>query len=1780
MPEKRVVYRAAIAAFVVVSLSANVVLGLYLLSVAHAGKQDGKTSQVCEVVRSNDTPVQPVATNGISASVVLLSTNVSQKVEVEKPPSPISLWSFRHNPVGFTAELFGEIDAKRLQDFVTISPFVPLSVRLGTRWASSSSAEDSKGNGYDRYETVTTLLFTPADPKQPLVPGTTYRVTFKKGLPSTSKAYLPLVRDEMRIFTVMDARASLGLRADPEYQQWENCFIFPLNKEIDDRQDLLEFISISPKIPIRVEKVSLPWNSSCDLRVFAADNEQPFAAGAEYTVTLKQGLLAKNGEAVRPLMQDCVGHFVGPQWSDELVFATEGTFFRLNSTVWELPIESVNSDNLEVTLAKIYPNRLAEYVLARAGNQASDRWWRQSAWEEQRVDFEQTICEKKIALPLARNRKNYSSLSFEALGIPRKPGAYSLDIRDGAQRIVVLTDLALAVMRGDHEYMVNVRTLAGNAPVTNATVKLYSRKLQVLAETTTDANGFARLAYAALTDKGDEAGLIFAQCGEDATYISARDFTHGMVQKAEATRVTSLAAGMGALLFAERGICRPGESIGLFGYLREAVTLKAKGGVPLVMEVRNPSGILVSSATLTGSKAGFYQTYVKIEPSAATGEYTFELRMPGGKPGAWRSGTKTFQVGEYVPDRVKLETKFASETVKPGDSLAVKGRADYYFGAPLLWARYMVDVRESVVPFKPLEWKGFSFGTQRGKAAKGSAVRTFKAEGVLTDGTFADEIQVGLRPDAPVLPVEYRAVTTIMPSSGRSVSSTTSLLCHYRDFYLGVKDDGAHGGNRRLRVVAVTPQEKLHELNTTNYFYVLTRKDWDYRLVKKEGRTTYEWQEVRHDYKKNRLKLTSVPGAESVYDAEIPVPQDGSYELSILDGAEVVCAATTFWHDAGESGERSRNPSVMKFDLDKEKYAPGGVARVSFDALAAGEAVIMTGTATIDATFTRRVKAGRNTIELPIPATCSEGSYFAGVTVVVDDGFDGRSPKRLSGLVRLNVDQKARELKVRLETSSVARPRGSETIRITVTDAQGKPAAAEVQVWAVDRGILSLTAWKTPNVWRGFFGEANCPFLLNDTYKDLYPELRVVNGKIGGGDALSGFMVKDKSVLKAPAILKLQTVQIPATGVAEVTFDNLPDFTGSLMVSAVAADTMRAGGGSTELVMRDELSLEMDAPQAVAPGDRFNVSFTCFNHEAEGARATWSVRTKGLDLQNPQVKGGELKLAQGERALVRVPVVVRPDAVELDAAELEAVLRVGAVAVTNAVRLAARPARTVTTRMTNILVAADSKMTFTCADAGMASYVRGDVWIGSPSLALVGAIKALDEYPCHCAEQTTSRAFPYLMMDELVARGVFPASRGETTAEKINRARARLVRMQLSDGYYAMWPGWDWRWKSASLYVWHFLLEAHARGYALDPEERTVIAANLRRFVNNRYHRISDRAYATYVLALADAAFVEGAARAILTDSKSQLFDRFLAGAALVKANFAREGAEVIKKVWDGPFYACPGGDYSSLDSETRRIGLALWILNDVLPDAQVVARLSNVLLQKRCGDGSWGTTQNNAWAALGLARAAAKSGPRGKIRFVTSSGAEQILADGRSVHKSLTGGFTFTIDNQDSSPVFVSLRHLGVPRKSEDVRRGFAVTREYRTPEGHPLTSCKAGDLVVVRLSVDSRVSCDNIVLSDMLPGGFDIEDDRLATRGFNLVTVYRTVYGKDNKLDTRRIEKLGDRFIALGNVYEGKGWVEYKVRAVTPGVYAIPDVSMDAMYNPELKGLTTTTHTFEVTE
>jgi uncharacterized protein YfaS (alpha-2-macroglobulin family) len=104
-----------------------------------------------------------------------------------------------------------------------------------------------------------------------------------------------------------------------------------------------------------------------------------------------------------------------------------------------------------------------------------------------------------------------------------------------------------------------------------------------------------------------------------------------------------------------------------------------------------------------------------------------------------------------------------------------------------------------------------------------------------------------------------------------------------------------------------------------------------------------------------------------------------------------------------------------------------------------------------------------------------------------------------------------------------------------------------------------------------------------------------------------------------------------------------------------------------------------------------------------------------------------------------------------------------------------------------------------------------------------------------------------------------------------------------------------------------------------------------------------------------------------------------------------------------------------------------------------------------------------------------------------------------------------------------------------------------------------KQNDLVIVQLTLEKTYSTniDNVVITDLLPAGFEIENPRTKDiPGMDWI--------KDSDAPTA-MDVRDDRINLFVDQHSMKQVYYYAVRAVSPGVYRMGPVSDDAMYNGE---------------
>ena len=132
--------------------------------------------------------------------------------------------------------------------------------------------------------------------------------------------------------------------------------------------------------------------------------------------------------------------------------------------------------------------------------------------------------------------------------------------------------------------------------------------------------------------------------------------------------------------------------------------------------------------------------------------------------------------------------------------------------------------------------------------------------------------------------------------------------------------------------------------------------------------------------------------------------------------------------------------------------------------------------------------------------------------------------------------------------------------------------------------------------------------------------------------------------------------------------------------------------------------------------------------------------------------------------------------------------------------------------------------------------------------------------------------------------------------------------------------------------------------------------------------------------------------------------------------------------------------------------------------------------------------------------------------------------------------GFRTDIDNVKSNNISIKRRVLDIDTGKEALE-------------------FKRGGVYRVFLDIECKESVENIVLTDVLPGGFEAENPRLS----NSIETYEQ--SKPDHLEIR-----DDRVLFFSSQeYKGKFTFSYAMRAVFPGTYKQMPTEFEAMYDPE---------------
>ncbi len=407
---------------------------------------------------------------------------------------------------------------------------------------------------------------------------------------------------------------------------------------------------------------------------------------------------------------------------------------------------------------------------------------------------------------------------------------------------------------------------------------------------------------------------------------------------------------------------------------------------------------------------------------------------------------------------------------------------------------------------------------------------------------------------------------------------------------------------------------------------------------------------------------------------------------------------------------------------------------------------------------------------------------------------------------------------------------------------------------------------------------------------------------------------------------------------------------------------------------------------------------------------------------------------------------------------------------------------------------------------------------------VAGMLRWLDKYPMGCLEQTTSRAMPLLVFNDLAPQA---GIKTEDFRGRIQDAVDTVLDMQNTSGGFGLWGPSEDPDRYLSVFAMDFLFQAKQRNFIVPDEGLRRGTRFLQETSSSDSYDDTTRAYAFYVLAregkvnLSDLRY--------FTDTKgSNMRDALapaLAGAALAqvgdraRADYAFGLAKDIVMKADPTPYQRLTSEYGSLLRDTAGT-TALAAEGGAMNLLPALLQRSSSLDMSLNGT----TTQEKAW----MLRAAYNLSPQRQPLNVTLNGAATTPTDG-AVRLSptlaqLSRGMAFR--NNGNLAVWRSVSVSGAPDSPlPATASGLTVTKSVWRLDTHQqvdLATLRQNDraLIVIDGKMDNNYFRRMAVI-DLLPPGLEIETtlsgDEGKPQGINALTATDVAEARDDRYGRR---------------------------------------------------------------
>lgn len=1258
---------------------------------------------------------------------------------------------------------------------------------------------------------------------------------------------------------------------------------------------------------------------------------------------------------------------------------------------------------------------------------------------------------------------------------------------------IIASDLALTVKKGKNEsYFIAVNNIVSTEPLANTKITFYNYQQQPIGDVVTETSGTA------MFDSPVPAYFAVAEHNKQKTYIKLNDGNSLSISKFDVSGV-ELQKGIKGLLYGERGVWRPGDTLHL-NFILNDKNNPIPQQHPVVFELSDPYGKIVDKKINIDGVAGFYNFSTPTNQDAPTGNYLAKVMIGGA------TFTKRIKVETIKPNRLKIKTSFDNEILSSEEPIKGQLEVRWLHGAIAKGLKSDINLRFSKTNTSFEEFPNYVFDDPTSSFE--SQDQTVFNANINSQGKASFSLNPELKGKAPGQ-LQATFITKVYENGGDFSTDVLSKTYSPYQTFVGLKVPEGDG-----RDMLVTDQDHTFDVVTVNasgkpeavenlevsIYKINWRWWWD---TSEENLSTFN--SSNYQEKIYTTTVSTKANGKASFDFSIKYPEWGRYLVRVEDKKGMHSTAQTVYFDwpgwAGNSKtQNSEAATMLVFSTDKESYTVDQKAQVTFPSAEGGRALVTVenGSEVLESMWVLSEK-GETTFELPMKPEYAPNVYIHISLIQPHAATTNDAPIRMYGVIPIEVTNPETILQPVIAMPNELEP--EQNFSLEVSEKNSKAMTYTVAV--VDEGLLDLTSFKTPNPWDDFFAREALGVKTWDVYDQI---IGAFGGRIDqvfsiGGDGMAAAASTKKANRFKPMVIFLGPFQLEK-GQHKTHKIHVPKYIGSVRTMVIAGNVEQNAYGSTEKTtpVKKPLMVLASAPRKITPKERVTLPVTVFAMEK-------SVKNVTVELKkNPhfEIIGETKKTVQFDQPDEKMVFFDLQVNQITGIGEIEVLASAANQKASYKIELDVINPNPITTQVIPLTLEANKEESLNFKTFGITGSNSAQIEFSTlPPMDFTNRLQYLIRYPYGCIEQLTSAAFPQLYLS-----GIFDLTFDKKKEIQLNVEKAidRLGRFQLVGGGFSYWPGQthasDW----SSSYTGHFLLEAEKLGYVLPIGFKTKwIQYQQRRAKAWRVSESSSslsQAYRLYTLALAGQADVSSMNRLRETSGISNHAKLRLAAAyALIGQSQVATHIFENANISFEPVHL----DYHTYGSRERNMAMGLETL--VLLDRKEEALELAQSIAKVLESDTWMSTQTTAYSLLSMSKFATYIGGKAmEVSYTLNGNSESISTEKSLANRALAiteGEHSIRLKNNRENTVFVRLITSGKLEVGSEkpLERNLKAIVTYKGRDGKPMnvSQLSQGTNFVSEITITNTKADDihNVALTQFIPSGWEIVNTRFTDFG-----------------------------------------------------------------------------------